>query len=146
MIIIQVMVTVARLHMGQMFATTHMTATITMVPFRTHASCLPVTSFVSSVATLATKPLNAILTTQACQPGPSFLSGGTNIWSSLKLEKSYAFGTMPGETALIPAPHMLNIAAHSVLMPDNWNAAVPTIDHASILYRITTPYNSDGWR
>ena len=102
-------VTVASLPMGQTLTTTiHRMVTITIAPFGSHTLPLLKTSSVSSATTPATRCLSASPTTQACWTGPSLLNGITSVWSSLRPEKSCAFGTMSGE-AVLHAEHCCSL-------------------------------------
>ena len=49
-------------------------------------------------------------------------------------------------TAPILGLPMPSTAALSAQTLSTWHAAAPETDLASILYKITTPYNSDGWK
>ena len=78
------------------------------------------------------------------QTDQSLLNGKTDTLSSLRLEKNYVYGSTSRVPALMLALPMPSTAALSVQTPRTWRAASPKTDLASVLYKITTPYNSDG--
>ena len=129
----------------QMCITTHTMTVATTAPFRTHSRDKPKTYFVSIAATWVTKWLNANPTTLMCQTGQSLSNGKTGALSSLKPEKSYVYGSTSRVTAPILGLPMPSTAALSAQTLSTWHAAAPKTNLASVLYKITTPYNSDGW-
>jgi len=122
-----------------------MMAVAATAPFGIHSWDKPKTSFVSISATWVTKRLNANLTTLMCQTGQSLSNGKTGALSLLKLEKSYVYGSMSRVTAPILGLPMLSTTALSAQTLGTRHAAAPETNLASVLYKITTPYNSDGW-
>jgi len=129
----------------QIFSTTHTMAVATTTPFGVHNWGNPKTSFVSIAATWVTKQLSANLTTRMHQTDQSLSNGETDALSSLRLETSYVYGSTSGVPVPMLALPMPSTAALSVQTPGTQSAAAPKTDLASVLYKITTPYNSDNW-
>ena len=140
-----IMVTAIACHTVLMSIISHTTVNITKDPFGTHAHIMPWTYSVSDAATLATKCQSVSLITQAWPTGPSSSNGTTNVLSLSKPERRFAYGITSVEAALMLDPPMPNTTAHCVRMQGIWQAVAPKTSFMTILYKITTPYNPDGW-